>query len=525
MTRRLRRFFLVATIICAAGFVGLAEMRTVVVDKSHCGADGRLGFTLATSTDRGEVIFTNIVTGLPFHRAGMRIGDVILTLEGKAISSHDDAFQIITSGIRKVHFEVLDAIDVPVLPAELISEQAKHAEDLYEVGEVLGEGAFGVVRRGISKAAHLKASVPASAVAIKSITVGPGPLGHNVAKMRTDLRREVALLRRLSGHDGIVRLLDAFEAPPVVTLVLELCDGGDLRDVLALRGAIPEAETRHCMAQLAETLAFLHAHDVIHRDLKPDNVMIVHALPPTLDLSQSRLKLVDFGLARSLVRWRRSTRVTPLTEEPVRREGSGLAGSMRRSVQRLRSSVRGSLVAVQSATAMADGVAAADGVEAAEPEDSAPAGAGRRRGRAAGRLSVAGTAWYWAPELEAASAMGEVTIAGEGALLLDAYSLGRILEQMLLGTTPDGDGVQDASCCGRSACASPARRKPPSSRQSSSPAPSPGPIPFVARRDASTLSAAARELIGALMHPDPEKRMAVAAATRSPFFVGGGERV
>ena len=130
-----------------------------------------------------------------------------------------------------------------------------------------------------------------------------------------------------------------------------------------------------------------------------------------------------------------------------------------------------------------------------------------------------------APELEAASAMGEVTIAGEGALLLDAYSLGRILEQMLLGTTPDGDGVQDASCCGRSAGASPARRKPPSSRQSSSPAPSSGPIPFVARRDASTLSAAARELIDALMHPDPEKRMAVAAATRSPFFVVGGERV
>lgn len=364
-----------------------------------------------------------------------------------------DAMKLIKSDISTVHLELLSGTDVPVLDAAQLCTRAAAAEEVYELGQVLGQGAFGTVRRGVAKGNDAGTQV----VAVKSITLGAEGSDNNPAAMRTSLRREVTLLQQVSAHEGIVHLLDAFESPPVVTLVLELCEGGDLCEVLSKRGIVRESEARTVMSQLTDALAFMHARGIIHRDLKPENIMIAERLPPSLDLMNARTKLVDLGLAR-VVRWRRSTTL------PAERGNRASRASV---TSRLRSSVKGKLVQVDGA-----------------------------KGRV-NRISVAGTRGYLAPEFEAAKADGhvDINIEGASAFALDAYSLGVILQEMLIGTAL-GDGAAGSSCCFGSSAV------------------------LHVIRDASELSKPARELIEGLMHDEPERRMTMTAAKQAPFVLG-----
>jgi len=74
--------------------------------------------------------------------------------------------------------------------------------------------------------------------------------------------------------------------------VLELCDGADLRRLVAARGALPEAEVRAILGQLAHALDYVHQRGLVHMDVKPANVMITR---------DGEVKLTDFGIATPVV--------------------------------------------------------------------------------------------------------------------------------------------------------------------------------------------------------------------------------
>lgn len=115
-----------------------------------------------------------------------------------------------------------------------------------------------------------------------------------------DLRRdedEVKVLARLN-HHGLVTLFDAGSdrsdaQRPRIYLVMELIDGPDLRDRLA-QGSLPSADVAQIGYDLAMALGYVHDHGVIHRDVKPANIMMFdyghHA-------ARVRAKLTDFGIA------------------------------------------------------------------------------------------------------------------------------------------------------------------------------------------------------------------------------------
>ena len=115
-----------------------------------------------------------------------------------------------------------------------------------------------------------------------------------------DMRRdedEVKLLARLN-HHGLVTLFDAGSdlsnaQLPRIYLVMELIDGSDLRDRLT-RGPLPSVDVAQIGYDLATALAYVHDHGVIHRDVKPANIMMFdyghHA-------ARVRAKLTDFGIA------------------------------------------------------------------------------------------------------------------------------------------------------------------------------------------------------------------------------------
>jgi serine/threonine protein kinase len=104
--------------------------------------------------------------------------------------------------------------------------------------------------------------------------------------------REAHAAARLSGHPNVVAVHDANITPQGMPyIVMELCTGGSLHDVLQKNGPLPAEQVRHLGVQLADALAAAHAEGVLHRDIKPANILVDR---------YGTAKLADFGLAALL---------------------------------------------------------------------------------------------------------------------------------------------------------------------------------------------------------------------------------
>ncbi|XP_078171254.1 CDPK-related kinase 3-like [Carex rostrata] len=107
-----------------------------------------------------------------------------------------------------------------------------------------------------------------------------------------DVRREVKILKALSGHQNLVKFYDACEDGLNVYTVMELCEGGELLDrILARGGRYSEEDAKSIVVQILNVVAFCHLQGVVHRDLKPENFLFT-----TRDES-APMKLIDFGLS------------------------------------------------------------------------------------------------------------------------------------------------------------------------------------------------------------------------------------
>ena len=146
----------------------------------------------------------------------------------------------------------------------------------YEIVSRIGAGGMGEVFR--ARDMRLE-----RAVAVKVL---PPEFGEN-AQLRLRFEREARTISQLS-HPNICTLHDVGTDNGVSYLVMELIEGETLAERLA-RGPLPVHEVLRFGAQIADALANAHRHGVIHRDLKPGNIM----------LTKSGAKLLDFGLAKS----------------------------------------------------------------------------------------------------------------------------------------------------------------------------------------------------------------------------------
>ncbi|CAI5483873.1 unnamed protein product [Closterium sp. Yama58-4] len=103
-----------------------------------------------------------------------------------------------------------------------------------------------------------------------------------------DDKRVLGLLR---DHPCIVNLHDAFEDDKYVHLIMELCEGGDLFDRIKQRGQFPERDAALLCRSLAEALLQCGRKGVLHRDVKPENILL------RSKECHTRIKLIDFGVA------------------------------------------------------------------------------------------------------------------------------------------------------------------------------------------------------------------------------------
>ncbi|XP_027163293.1 CDPK-related kinase 4-like [Coffea eugenioides] len=154
----------------------------------------------------------------------------------------------------------------------------------YELGKEVGRGHFGHTCWAKGKKGELKNQ----AVAVKIIAK---------AKMTTaisieDVRREVKILKALSGHKNLVQFHEAFEDAQNVYIVMELCEGGELLDrILSRGGRYTERDAKSIIVQILSIVAFCHLQGVVHRDLKPENFLF------STRGEDASLKIIDFGLS------------------------------------------------------------------------------------------------------------------------------------------------------------------------------------------------------------------------------------
>ncbi|XP_032899814.1 serine/threonine-protein kinase ULK1 isoform X2 [Amblyraja radiata] len=153
--------------------------------------------------------------------------------------------------------------------------------------DLIGHGAFAVVFRGRCTEKH------DCEVAIKCINK------KNLIKSQTLLGKEIKILKELK-HDNIVALYDFQEMANSVYLVMEYCNGGDLADYLQLKGTLSEDTIRLFLQQVVGAMRVLHSKGVIHRDLKPQNILLSHLGGRKANPSNICIKIADFGFARYL---------------------------------------------------------------------------------------------------------------------------------------------------------------------------------------------------------------------------------
>uniref|UniRef100_A0A8D0MT31 mitogen-activated protein kinase n=1 Tax=Sus scrofa TaxID=9823 RepID=A0A8D0MT31_PIG len=147
----------------------------------------------------------------------------------------------------------------------------------YEKLEKIGEGTYGTVFKAKNRETH-------EIVALKRVRLDDDDEG-----VPSSALREICLLKELK-HKNIVRLHDVLHSDKKLTLVFEFCDQDLKKYFDSCNGDLDPEIVKSFLFQLLKGLGFCHSRNVLHRDLKPQNLLINR---------NGELKLADFGLARA----------------------------------------------------------------------------------------------------------------------------------------------------------------------------------------------------------------------------------
>jgi serine/threonine protein kinase len=153
-----------------------------------------------------------------------------------------------------------------------------HYDD-YEIGDTIGVGTVGTIYRVQHRASR-------NVFALKLLSPAVSTDEQIVARFK----REMMILSKLN-HPNIVAYYGGGEHEKRLFYVMELIEGGTLKQILKASGPFSWEETAECGRQIASALQHAHNHGIIHRDLKPGNVFLTE---------NGQLKLGDFGVARDL---------------------------------------------------------------------------------------------------------------------------------------------------------------------------------------------------------------------------------
>ncbi|HZQ05441.1 MAG TPA: bifunctional serine/threonine-protein kinase/formylglycine-generating enzyme family protein [Anaerolineae bacterium] len=151
----------------------------------------------------------------------------------------------------------------------------------YEILGLLGQGGMGAVYRAQDQSLH-------RLVAIKERTPDPHSNPQYTASAREQFRREAQALAQLT-HPNLPRIYDYFSFDENEYIVMDLIEGTNLSQYAQTKGPLPETLVLSWARQILDALVYLHSRNLIHRDIKPNNLILT---------TDERIVLVDFGLVK-----------------------------------------------------------------------------------------------------------------------------------------------------------------------------------------------------------------------------------
>ena len=163
----------------------------------------------------------------------------------------------------------------------------------YVIQEVLGQGGFGITYLGIDKLYGNKVAIkeyyPQKIAMRKAqyedvVTVTSIEEKNNYDKGKKRFLDEAQVMARFNKNEGIVKILDFFEANNTAYIVMEYLEGITLKQYLGKYGVLQFRNLIEMMLPLLEALIEIHSQGLIHRDISPDNIMVQH---------NGKLKLMD----------------------------------------------------------------------------------------------------------------------------------------------------------------------------------------------------------------------------------------
>ena len=180
-------------------------------------------------------------------------------------------------------------------------------DGVYRVNRVLGQGGFGITYQGVdtrlNRSVALKEFFPEGCWREGTTVISAG---RWTVKTYSDAKQKFLQEGQTLGqfnHRGIVRVFYYFEENNTAYMVMEYLQGRSLADLLEQRGGkMSEPEALHYIQKICQALAVLHQAQFLHRDIKPDNIMLTE---------DKRVVLIDFGAARDFTS-RNSKRFTAM---------------------------------------------------------------------------------------------------------------------------------------------------------------------------------------------------------------------
>lgn len=170
----------------------------------------------------------------------------------------------------------------------------------FYIGEALGEGGFGITYIGRDVKLDMKVAIKEfypngyvnrnNAASSRVNDIVSGDRRDFFEKGRERFLKEARILAKFSGEPGVVDVRDFFEENNTAYIIMEYLDGVDLKTYLKKKGTLTPEHTVELLMPVMNSLKKVHAQDLIHRDISPDNIMVVG----------NRVKLLDFGAARTV---------------------------------------------------------------------------------------------------------------------------------------------------------------------------------------------------------------------------------
>jgi serine/threonine protein kinase len=184
-----------------------------------------------------------------------------------------------TAELRQYMESIFEGVPIESIP--LTIDNSPLFNDLYEFIAIFGKGSFGLVVKAIEKATGDNCAIKI----IKKDKTNEGQI--------SGMRQEVAILKSLT-HKNVVKFREMHESRLYMFIVMEEIKGGSLSQFISSKTKknqlVSDLDCSMIIRSILEGLKYIHNHEYIHRDLKPDNIMFEN--PGDF----SSLKIVDFGL-------------------------------------------------------------------------------------------------------------------------------------------------------------------------------------------------------------------------------------